>query len=144
MQDTMPVLSAVTRGLRRLQDHMTLRQHVGVATGILSFLIVAAVAIGAAVVRERAVRVASEKKMSEIAFSVTDRLSRGADARLRTLDLLGQIDPLKATWVGDAVSARHIFDQALRAIPDAVRLGFATSDGIGPGGLARLPRRPFG
>ena len=130
MHDSVPVLSAVTAGLRRLQDRMTLRQQVGAATGILSFFIVAAVAIGAAAVGERAVRVASEKKMSEIAFSVADRLSRGAAARLHTLDLLAQIEPLKATWVGDAVSARRIFDQARRAIPQAAWLGFATSDGI--------------
>src|SRR3990167_6589253 len=130
MPDSVPVLSAVTAGFRRLQDRMTLRQQVGVASSILSFLIVAAVAIGATAVGERAVRVASEKKMSEIAFSVADRLSRGAVARLHTLDLLAQIEPLKATWVGDAVSARRIFDQARRAIPQAAWLGFATSDGI--------------
>jgi diguanylate cyclase (GGDEF)-like protein len=130
MRDSVPVLSAVTAGLRRLQDRMTLRQQVGVAASILSFLIVAAVAIGAAAVGDRAVRAASEKKMSEIAFSVADRLSRSVVARLHTLDLLAQIEPLKATWVGDAPSARRIFDQALRAIPQAAWLGFATSDGI--------------
>jgi diguanylate cyclase (GGDEF)-like protein len=138
MHEAPPVLSVATAGLRRLLDRMTLRQQVGVATSILCFLIVAAVAIGAAVVGERAVRLASEKKMSEIAFSVADRLSRGAVARLRTLDLLGQIEPLRATWVGDAASARHILDQGLRAIPYAVWLGFATSDGTvraGSGGF---------
>lgn len=138
MPNATPALSVATAGFRRLLDRMTLRQQVGVATSILCFLIVAAVAIGAAVVGERAVRIASEKEMSEIAFALADRLNRSVVARRNTLELLAQIEPLKATWVGDAASARRIFDQARRAIPNAAWLGFATSDGIvraGSGGL---------
>ncbi len=130
MQDSASFLSAISAGLRRLQDGMNLRQQVGVATSVLSFLIVAAVAIGAAFVGERAVRASSEKKMSEIAFSVADRLNRGVDARLKSLELLAQIETLKATWVGDPTAGRRILDQALRAIPQAAWLGFATRDGI--------------
>jgi hypothetical protein len=109
---------------------MNLRQQVGVATSVLSFLIVAAVAMGAAFVGERAVRASSEKKMSEIAFSVADRLNRGVDSRLKSLELLAQIETLKATWVGDPAAGRRILGQALRAIPQAAWLGFATRDGI--------------
>jgi diguanylate cyclase (GGDEF)-like protein len=130
MQERATVVSTISAGLRRLQDRMNLRQQLGVATGILCFLMVAAVAIGAAVVGERAVRAASEKKMSEIAFSLADRFNRGITARLHSLELLAQIDALKGVWVGDAASGRRILNQALRTFPQAAWLGFATSDGI--------------
>jgi diguanylate cyclase (GGDEF)-like protein len=121
---------ALSINFRRLRDQTNLRQQFGFAACMLCLVIVASVATGAAIVGERAVRVSAEQEMSEISFAVADRLNRGFASRLNTLELLAQMEPIRATLTAGGTAATDLFDQAIRGIPNTAWIAYADSSGI--------------
>ena len=115
--------------LSQIEDRLTLRQQVGIATALLCVILVTAVAAGASYVgREQARRnVATE--MAELARNVADRLDRAMSNRIQDAVLFSQLDPLRDVWIGDAATVRAALEQLQETIGYAAWIGFATPDG---------------
>lgn len=113
-----------------LEDSMTLKQQVGVATAALCVMIIVVLASVAALISGRQVESAASLQLSDIAFAFSDRLDRSLTQRMGTLQLLTSLPPLKSVWTGDPKDMRAVLDQSRDYIPGASWLGYAAADGI--------------
>ncbi len=113
-----------------VEDAMTLKQQVGVATAALCALIIVVLAFVAALISGRQVEAAASLQLSDIAYTFSDRLDRSLNRNLGTLQLLTSLPQLKQVWTGDPAGMRAVLDQSRDYIAGASWLGYATADGI--------------
>ena len=116
--------------LRSLQDRTDLRQQFGLAMSLLSFLIVATLALGALLVGEREARNATSEGLTGLAATLADRLDRSVGQRAGVVEMLTRVEALKPVWEGDPEAARRLLQQALATIPNGNWLAFANTKGI--------------
>ena len=116
--------------LRSLQDRTDLRQQFGLAMSLLSFLIVATLALGALLVGEREARNATSEGLTGLASTLADRLDRSVGQRAGVVEMLARVEALKPVWEGDPEAARRLLQQALATIPNGNWLAFANTKGI--------------
>ena len=122
--------SRAANPLRSLQDRTDLRQQFGLAMSLLSFLIVATLALGALLVGEREARNATSEGLTGLASTLADRLDRGVGHRAGVVEMLTRVEALKPVWEGDPEAARRLLQQALATIPNGNWLAFANIKGI--------------
>ncbi|HVY21392.1 MAG TPA: sensor domain-containing diguanylate cyclase [Bauldia sp.] len=113
-----------------VEDRMTLKQQVGVATAALCAVIILVLASVAAAISERQAQAAASVRLSDIAYTFADRLDRSLTQRMSTLSLLTSLPPLQGLWSENNPSARHVLDETREYITGASWLGYATADGI--------------
>jgi diguanylate cyclase (GGDEF)-like protein len=117
--------------LASLQNSLTLRQQLGLATIILCVFLVAALAAGASYVARRQAAESVGGEMGELARTIADRLDRGMSSRFQDAILLSELDPLRNVWADDdAGDLRQVLEQLKRKVGNAVWIGFATPNGI--------------
>ncbi|MEA2983852.1 MAG: hypothetical protein QOD94_106 [Alphaproteobacteria bacterium] len=109
---------------------MNLRQQLGLAMSLLTFVIVTTLAVGASRVGEREARKATSDALTGLASTLADRLDRSMAVRMNMLEMLAKIEPLQTVWTGSPVAVRNVLDDALSVIAGASWLGFAGTDGI--------------
>jgi diguanylate cyclase (GGDEF)-like protein len=113
-----------------LEDRMTLKQQVGLATAALCVMIIVVLAAVGALISGRQVHDAASLRLSDLAFTFSDRLDRTITQRMGTLQLLTSLPELKKVWTGDPADMRGVLDRSRDYIPGASWLGYATADGI--------------
>src|SRR5688500_15727912 len=109
---------------------MNLRQQLGLAMSLLTFVIVTTLAVGASRVGEPEARKATSDALTGLASTLADRLDRSIAVRMNMLEMLAKIEPLQTVWMGSPVAVRNVLDDALSVIAGASWLGFAGTDGI--------------
>lgn len=113
-----------------VEDRTDLRLHVGLAAGILCFVIVAVLAFGAASVgRREAIGIASAN-LNAMAATFSDRLDRNIVYRFGAVADLASLEPLRDIWTGPPVVIRKVLEQTRSNFEGAPWLGYATADGI--------------
>jgi diguanylate cyclase (GGDEF)-like protein len=124
--------------LRSIEDRMQLRYQVAMATSLLCFVLVAAIANGVLFFgRGDAIR-GSLYHLGDIAVTFVDRVDWNLENRVGFAEYLASLDALRDRRSGSPDDLRHMLDQAAAALMDTIWVGFAASDGsivAGSGGL---------
>ena len=106
--------------LTGIENSLTLRQQLGLATAILCFVMVAVVATGASYIARRQASESVGGEMAELARTIADRLDRGMSGRFQDAVLLSELDPLRNVWTGDDPEAvRQVLEQLKKKIGNA-------------------------
>lgn len=122
------MFSRARTALQSLEDQMTLRQQVAVATAILCVVMVVALASMAAGISRSQVRERVLLELSGLAETVLDRLEGNATSRLRETVLLADLLSTPAI-AGDPIRAAAIVEMVGRQMRHAVWVGFTDADG---------------
>jgi diguanylate cyclase (GGDEF)-like protein len=125
-------------GLQRLklfvtgiENSLSLRQQLGIATALLCFVMVAMVAMAAAYIARQQASESIGGEMAELARTIADRLDRGMSGRFQDAALLSELDPLRDVWTADDPAAvRQVLEQLKKQTSSAAWIGFAAPDGI--------------
>lgn len=115
--------------LRKVASNLSLRQQVGIATGLLSLVLVAAVAIGAANVGRDQARRYVGNEMADLARTLADRLDRNMASRVQDAILLSSLEPLREIWAGDPATIRSALESFQQKTRFIAWVGFAAPDG---------------
>jgi diguanylate cyclase (GGDEF)-like protein len=124
------LLKGLLAGVHSIEDRMDLRQQIAVATGVLCFLTVAILAIGAAEVGRREAMAATSMTLTEIATTVADRLDRNIANRIAIAEQFASLESLATLWKGPPGELRKALARTRAAATDTTWVGFATADGI--------------
>lgn len=117
--------------LRAIENSLSLRQQLGIATAVLCFVMVALVSMEAAFIARQQASQSVSGEMAELARTIADRLDRGMSGRFQDAALLTELEPLRDVWTGDDPEAiRQVLDQLKKKTASAAWIGFATPDGI--------------
>jgi diguanylate cyclase (GGDEF)-like protein len=129
----MPIsrLQRLKSSVTSIENSLSLRQQLGIATAILCFVMVALVSMEAAFVARQQASESVSGEMAELARTIADRLDRGMSARFQDAALLSELDPLRNVWTADDPAAvRQVLEQLKKKTSNAIWIGFATPDGI--------------
>lgn len=117
--------------LTGIENSLSLRQQLGIATAVLCFVMVAFVSTVAAYIARQQASQAVRGEMAELARTIADRLDRGMSNRFQDAALLSELEPLRDVWTGDDQEAiRQVLEQLKKKASNAAWIGFATPDGI--------------
>jgi diguanylate cyclase (GGDEF)-like protein len=112
-----------------IENRLSLREQVGIATTVLCFALVAVLALAASHAGRNQARQLVGNEMAELARTVADRLDRSMSGRFQDAELMAELDPLRDVWEGPAFRVRIVLDEMRERIAQAAWISFATPSG---------------
>ena len=117
--------------LLNVENSLSLRLQLGIATALLCFVMVAMVAAAAAYIAREQAKESIGGVMAELARTIADRLDRSMSGRFQDAVLLSELDPLRNVWTAnDPAAVRQVLEQLKKKTSNTTWIGFATPDGI--------------
>ena len=119
----------LTDYLHRVEDHLTVRTQIAVATAAMAVMLVAALAAGAALISYSNTASLTKSSLAGIAATTSGRLDRFMAMRQQEIDLFSRLQPLQKVWENDPAALRHSLEQLQKTFTDFAWIGFARVDG---------------
>ena len=135
--------------LRAIEDHLTVQTQIAAAVAVMSVVLVAALAGGAAFVSYRNTASLVNSGLATVASTTSGRLDRFMAERQLEMKLFSQLQPLQKLWQDNPAELRRSLEQLQSTFADLAWIGFANVDGkvvAATGGLlegASVASRPW-
>jgi diguanylate cyclase (GGDEF)-like protein len=124
------LLQKLADRLRAIEDHLTVRMQIAMALAIMSAVLVAILAVGAAFVSYRDTAALVNGRLAAIASTTAGRLDRHMAAHQQEMRLFAQLQPLQTLWQTDPAELRRALEQLQNAFSDFAWIGFADTGGV--------------
>ena len=135
--------------LNATRDSLSVRSQIAAAVGLMTIILVGALAAGAAFVSYRTTATLVNSRLTSVASTTAERLDRYMAVRQQEIKLFSQLEPMKKLWQDDPAALRRSLEQLQASFTDFAWIGFARPDGIvaaSTGGLlegASVAQRPW-
>jgi diguanylate cyclase (GGDEF)-like protein len=135
--------------LKAVEDRLSVLSQITAAVGILTIVLVGALAASAAFVSYRNTATLVNTRLASVASTTSQRLDRYMAVRQQEIRLFSQLEPMKKLWQDDPAALRKSLEQLQASFSDFAWIGFARPDGVvaaSTGGLlegASVAARPW-
>lgn len=135
--------------LNATRDSLSVRSQIAAAVGLMTIILVGALAAGAAFVSYRNTATLVNSRLASVASTTAERLDRYMATRQQEIKLFSQLEPMKKLWQDDPAALRKSLEQLQASFTDFAWIGFAGPDGTvvaSTGGLlqgASVAQRPW-
>jgi diguanylate cyclase (GGDEF)-like protein len=112
-----------------IEDRLTIRQQIGIATAALCIILAVSLAGAAAIISRDKIEAMIADRMHKAAINMSDQIDRYMFERYREVRMLADLGEFHDEWTGHPLRIRMMLERLQASVPDYAWLGFATVDG---------------